>query len=115
MSTPTIVVAPAAAAAMIPDSPTAPVPYTATLSPARTPSTFSTEPAPVCTPHPSGPISSTGRSASIRTTLCTEASAWLANDDCPNHRALTCSPWPSTTTGAGSKKLRKANWSHDAG
>jgi hypothetical protein len=82
-STATTVVAPATFAAITEARPTDPVPNTASDSPGRTRSEFSTAPAPVCSPHPSGPASSNGMSSGIRTVLRSEARANRANDDWP--------------------------------
>src|SRR5699024_9701330 len=60
-----MVVAPVAAAAMIAAVPTAPVPNTATVSPAATPREFKMAPAPVDRPQPKGPRNTKGRGAGV--------------------------------------------------
>ena len=69
------------AAATTPDSPTAPVPKTATRAPGCTSSAFHTEPKPVITPQPSGAMVARSASGSTTTTLRSSAMACWANDD----------------------------------
>jgi hypothetical protein len=53
------------------------------LAPAGILSELSTAPAPVCSPHPSGPSSSTGTSSATFTVLRSFAIEYVANDDWP--------------------------------
>lgn len=80
-STATTVAAPATWAAITADRPTLPAPNTTTLSPRSTPRATRIDPAPVSTPHPSGPSNSSGIVGSTLTTLRAAAITWLANDD----------------------------------
>ena len=68
-------VAPATRPAMIAPSPTEPAPKTASDAPGLTPSVYSTDPAPVGTPQPSGASSSSGRSPGTSTAELAWASA----------------------------------------
>ena len=56
---------------------------TAMVDPAAGFRLFSTAPAPVCRPQPSGPSSSSGASAGTGTTERAATTAWVANDDWP--------------------------------
>ena len=70
-----IVVAPASRAAMIAQRPTDPAPNTAIEEPGGTRSTSRTVPAPVCTPHASGPATRRSTSSGTCTTLRAETTA----------------------------------------
>ena len=63
-----MLVAPVSRAAMIADSPTAPVPKIAMTDPASGRSALRMAPAPVARPQPSGPNSSIGASSATFTT-----------------------------------------------
>jgi hypothetical protein len=91
-STATIRAQPTARAASTADSPTAPAPNTAMLDPAGGRSEFITAPAPVWTPQPSGPISSSGTSAGIGTTDRACTFACRANEDWPKKWEESCPP-----------------------
>lgn len=72
---------PATTAAMTALSPTAPAPNTAMVLPSSGEREFSTPPAPVWMPQPSGPNSSSGTDGSTLTTLRSVATAYVANED----------------------------------
>ena len=69
-------------AAIRPDSPTAPTPNTAKLSPAFGFIELNTAPAPVCTLQANAPSRSTGASLRTFTTKRSLAIAWVPNEDC---------------------------------
>src|SRR5690606_15557296 len=75
------VVQPTIFAAMTAERPTAPAPKIAILDPAFGASELMTAPAPVWMPQPSGPISSSGTSLRIFTTLRSDAIAFSAKED----------------------------------
>ncbi len=82
-------------AAMTAASPTAPAPVMAIVLPALGRKTFSTAPAPVCRPQPSG--ASTASSSAVvaggsTTTLRSSTSASRANEDWPKKCALSSRP-----------------------
>ncbi len=78
-----MVVSPRAAAAMSAERPTEPPPVISSDEPGGQFRELSTAPAPVWTPQPSGPASSSGTPSGIFTTLTSWANAWVANDDWP--------------------------------
>ena len=92
-----MVSAPATTAAITADSPTAPAPNTTSDDPGCTSRATSTDPAPVCTPHPSGPSFSIGRSGSTLTVFRSLAMQWVANEDWANQRDETAAPSASVT------------------
>ena len=91
-SMPMIVVQPAIAPAMIAESPTAPVPKTASVLPAGARSASSTPPAPVWMPQPNGAAISSGIESGSSTTLRSPATACVAKLDCPKKWAWISSP-----------------------
>src|ERR1700758_5474217 len=91
-STAMIDVASRTTAAITADNPTAPAPATTTVDPGWTSSELNTAPAPVWTPQPSGPTSSTGTSGGNLTTLRSWANAWVAKDDWPKKFAPSLVP-----------------------
>ena len=59
------------------------------LWPGRSASEFSTAPAPVMMPQPSGPTMSSGAESGTFTTLRSRARAYVAKDDCAKKFART--------------------------
>ena len=70
-------------AAMTALNPSAPAPVITTDVPGCTSRVFKIAPAPVCTPHPSGPIIERSYAGSTLTTDVRATTEWLANDDWP--------------------------------
>ena len=99
---------------MTAESPTAPVPNTASELPAWGRITFSTAPAPVWIPQPNGAASSKSAKSGSLTTLRSVATEWVAKLDCPKKCPCTTSPSRESTlvpSGREAAKLRpKKSW-----
>src|SRR5690606_35147564 len=80
-------------AAMRPAQPTAPVPKMAIDVPASGRISLSTAPAPVLSPQPRGPRSSSGASLSTTTTLFSTTLEYVAKEDWPKKWEPTASPF----------------------
>jgi len=72
--------------------PTPPAPKTASVEPGSGRRTVSTDCAPVCTPHASGPRISSGAFLATLTTLLAGARARVASEDCPKKWPWSASP-----------------------
>lgn len=79
-------------AAITAASPTGPAPNTTRLLPGGAANTPSTAPAPVCSPQPSGPSSSSGASSRTFTTLRRWATTWSPKEDWPKKCPLISVP-----------------------
>ena len=85
---------PTTLAAITAERPTPPAPKMAIDSPACGSRTFITAPAPVWTPQPSGPSSSSGASSRTLITLRSWLTEWVAKEDWPKkcEEISPCSP-----------------------